>query len=302
MTQDAAKSSSTGSIEALSPSERWFVDGFAAVPQAGGVVARLCDMSKAQVALHLLRARGLPATWTHLIVRAVALGLKRSPESHQVVAGYRRLRPAHADIGLSVAGRTNYAPVLIIPQAETRLLPDLVAFLNDAVPAARQKEERDLAGLNRYGWIIPFGPLRRWIMRLLGHSLWFRRRLVGTFQITCVSNADFALPLAFYSGAALGVGRVAERVLAVGGQAVVRPSVWLMMAIDHKTMDGRVAAALLDALIQVLEGEELIHEAEGPKPLWSAESSADDFAVRDTLVEHFGGYPDAPAKSFAQGG
>jgi len=244
--------------------ERWFIDGFAALPPAGGLLARLCDMTQARAALEALRSRGLAATWTHLFVRAAALGLKRSPEAHRLVAGYRRLLPSHVEIGLSVAGRTNYAPVLIVKAAEERPLPELVAFLHEAVPATRQKEERDLAGMNQLGWLVPFGPLRRLILRMLSRSLWFRRRLVGTFQITCVPNVDFAVPLIFYSGSALGVGRVCDRVLAVDGQPVVRPSAWLVLSIDHKAMDGRVAASLLDAIVRVLESDELVAEASGP--------------------------------------
>ncbi len=251
------------SIVPLSYGERWFVDGFAVLPPPGGIICRLCDMTYAKQALDTLRARGLPASWTHLIVRAAALGLARCPEAHQVMTGYRRLRPAHADIGLSVAGRTNYAPVLIIPKAEERSLLDLIAFLNEAVPATREKEVRDLAGMERHGWLIPFGPLRRLILRLLGRSLWFRRRLVGTFQITCLPGVDLAVPMGFYSGSALGVGRICPRVLAVDGQPVVRQSVWLLLALDHKSMDGRAAASLLEAIIRVLESDELLKEAQG---------------------------------------
>lgn len=265
MTQDDCRPPQD-SIVPISYGKRWFVDGFAVLPTAGGFCAKLCDMSQAQAALMALRARGLKATWTHLIVRAAALALKRSPEAHQVVAGYRQLRPRHADIGLSVAGRTNYAPVLIIPRAEEKPLPELVVFQNAAVPATRDKEERDLAGMERHGFLIPFGLLRRFILRLLSSSLWFRRKLVGTFQITCMPTMDIAAALGFYSGSALSVGRVADRVVAVDGQAVVRPSVWLVLAIDHKAMDGRVAGALLDTIVSILESDELLREAEAPMP------------------------------------
>jgi pyruvate/2-oxoglutarate dehydrogenase complex dihydrolipoamide acyltransferase (E2) component len=250
-------------IVSLTHGERWFVDGFAVLPHPQGVISRLIDLSQAQLALQALRSRGLPGTWTHLFLRAAALGLARCPDSHQVLAGYKKLYPAHADIGLSIAGKTNYAPVLIIPRAEDKPLPELISFLAAEVPKTREKEERDLAGMTRTGWIIPFGALRRFILRLLGRSLWFRRRLVGTFQLTCMPNVDFVYPLVFYSGSALGIGRVADRVLAVNGQPVVRPTAWFVLAIDHKSMDGRVAGLLLDAMVRVLESDELVREAEG---------------------------------------
>lgn len=250
-------------IESVSYGERWFVDGFDVVPQPAGMVSRLIDLSQAQLALQKLRSRGLPATWTHLFLRALALGLHRCPESHQVLAGYRKLYPAHVEIGLSVAGRTNYAPVLIIPRAEEKSIEGLISFLAEAVPRTREKEAKDLQGMRRTGWIIPFGWLRRFILRLLGSSLWFRRRLVGTFQMTCMTNVDMVFPLGFYSGMALGIGRVTDRVLAVAGQPVVRPSVWFMMPIDHRCVDGRLAGVLMDAIVRVLEGDELLREASG---------------------------------------
>jgi pyruvate/2-oxoglutarate dehydrogenase complex dihydrolipoamide acyltransferase (E2) component len=253
-----------GSIVPLSYAERWFVDGFSVIPPAGGIIARLTDMTKAKAALQALRARGLPATWTHIFVRAAALALKRYPEAHMLMAGYKRLRPTNVDIGLSVAGRTNYAPVMLIPSAEEKPLPELVGFINDGAIATREKEERDLEGMNRLGWIIPFGPLRRMILRLLGRSLWFRRRLVGTFQVSCLPTADFMVPMGFYTGSLLSVARVCDRVIAVDGQAVVRPTTWLIVCMDHKVMDGRIGATLLDTVVRVLESDELLAEAGGP--------------------------------------
>ena len=64
-----------------------------------------------------------------------------------------------------------------------------------------------------------------------------------------------------YSGAAIGVGRVAERVLAVDGQPQVRTSVWLTLALDHLCMDGRVAGELLAAVVAIIESDELVQEA-----------------------------------------
>lgn len=242
--------------------ERWFLDGFQVVPTPGGLLWQLCDMTQAQAALQTLREKGVQATYSHLIVRAAALALRRYPEAHQVVCGYTRVLPARVDIGLSVAGQTSYAPVLVIEGADARPLGELVAHLQTAVPATREKEQHDLAGMRRTGWIIPWGALRRWILRWLGRTFWFRRRLIGTFQVTCVPGCDILGPMVLYSGSILGVGRIGERVLAVGGRPEVRLSAWLCVAFDHRTMDGRIASTLLQTIRQVLEGPELLAEAE----------------------------------------
>jgi hypothetical protein len=56
---------------------------------------------------------GLRVTYTHVIVRAVALALARHPEVHVLVAGARRMRPETVDIALSVAAETTYAHVTV---------------------------------------------------------------------------------------------------------------------------------------------------------------------------------------------
>jgi pyruvate/2-oxoglutarate dehydrogenase complex dihydrolipoamide acyltransferase (E2) component len=247
--------------EIIPHGERWLLDGLSVSPRAGGFCSLLCDMSKAQEALSALRQRGVRATPTHLIVRAAALAMARYPEAHQLVIGYRRVRTDRVDIGLSVAGQTAYAPVFIIPGADRMPLPELVAYMIEGVQRTREKEARDLEGMRRSGWIIPFGFLRRAILRWLQGRLWFRRKLVGTFQVSCLSSIDFMAPLLFYSGCVLGTGRIIDRVLAENGAPVVRPTMWATLVLDHLSVDGRIASQFLTTFRDILEGEELIREA-----------------------------------------
>jgi pyruvate/2-oxoglutarate dehydrogenase complex dihydrolipoamide acyltransferase (E2) component len=249
-------------VTSLPHGERWFIDGFSVIPAPRGIVTKLCDATRIKQTLHILRQRGLPATYTQIFVRAVALGLRRVPQAHKLFAGYRRLSPATIDIGLSVAGRTNYAPVLVIPRADEQNLAELAQFLHQAVPATREKEVRDLEGMLRTGWVIPFGAVRRFILRLLQKMFWFRRKLVGTIQVTCMPQIDQVYALTMYSSAAIGFGRIADRVLAVDGRPEVRPGVWLTLALDHLAIDGKTAGDLLSAVVDILESDLLVKEAE----------------------------------------
>lgn len=247
-------------ISSIVHGERWFLDGFSVIGAPGGVLTRMCNMSRAKVLLARLKEQGIQATYTHLFVRATALALARCPDAHQMVCGYRRLRPARVDIGLSVAGQTSFAPVLVIEDAFAKKLPDLVDFLKEQIPKTREKEARDLAGMRKTGWLVPFGFLRRAILRLLGNLFWFRRKLVGTFQVTVLRDADTVTPLLFYSGAALGVGAVRDRVVAHLGQPVVAPTAVLSMTFDHRTLDGKRTTDLLATVCSILEGDELFAE------------------------------------------
>lgn len=258
---DAGSIAVSDEVAAIPLGHRWIVDGFSVIPCPQGLITLLCDMTQALRAMTALRARGLHATPTHLLVRAAALALQRHPDTHRLVCGYHAIRPARVDIGLSVAGQTSYAPVLVIQDVGRKRLSDLVPEMVQGVAEARRKEGEDLRGMRRTGWVVPWGALRRLILRWLYRSFWFRRRLAGTFQVTCLNDVDQAFPLAFYTGSALAMGRVADRVVAVGGAPVVRPMAWLTLALDHKALDGRTASRLLNAVREILEGEELVQEA-----------------------------------------
>ena len=89
----------------------------------------------------------------------------------------------------------------------------------------------------------------------------YRRKIVGTFQVTGVPTVDAAVPLQFYSGSILAFGRPRDAVVAVDGKPEVRQVVTLTLCVDHVSMDGLRAATLLNAIVDVLESGELALEA-----------------------------------------
>jgi pyruvate dehydrogenase E2 component (dihydrolipoamide acetyltransferase) len=249
-------------IQALDYAERWLTDAFRVIEPAGGFTTVEVDMSRARALLDKLRATSPKATYNHLVVRAAAVALARRPDLHLLVAGTRRLRPSRVAIGLSVAGRTNFAPVMVIEDAGVKKLHTLVDEIVRRVPEVQAREEHDLAVMRRFGWLLPFAFLRRAVLRWLFRRLWFRTRLSGTFQITCVPGVDLAVPSLFNTAGCLGVGRVRDRVVAVDGAPAVRPTLLLACAIDHKAWDGVRVAAFQGELKKILEEGELEGEAE----------------------------------------
>jgi len=248
--------------ERLDWAERWINDGLRVLDPPGGFATIEVDMARARVLLERLRRRGVPATHNLVIVRAAALALVRRPDLHRLVVGTRRSRPERIDIGLSVAGSTSYAPIMILEDAGQKSLGALADEIRTRLPALRAKEKKDLAGMRRLGWLIPFGWLRRAILRLLFGQIWWRRNLAGTFQVSCLDRVDVCVPFLFNTAACLGVGRVREAVVAVDGQPAVRPVVTLAVAIDHKAWDGVAAAAFLGEVKRILDDGAL--EAEAP--------------------------------------
>jgi pyruvate dehydrogenase E2 component (dihydrolipoamide acetyltransferase) len=240
------------SDESLDFAERWLRDGLHVVRPAFSVHQVSVDMTHALRRLEQLRRDGVQATSTHLLVHAAARALAANPQLHQLVAGWRRQRPARIDIGLSVTGETFVTPVLVLEGADRKTIAELAAETARRVPEVRAADHRLLETLRRWGWLLPFAFLRRAVLRLLFTSPTFRRQGVGTFQVSTVP-ADWALSSSFSTAGVLVGGQIWSRVMAVEGQPVVRPTMMLTLSSDHGVWDGKAAARFLAAVKGELE-------------------------------------------------
>jgi pyruvate dehydrogenase E2 component (dihydrolipoamide acetyltransferase) len=80
----------------------------------------------------------------------------------------------------------------------------------------------------------------------------------GTFTISNLGmfNVDsFSAIITPPQAAILAVGRIADRVVAVHGQPIVRPVMTLTLSSDHRVIDGAVAAKFMKDLVTALEEE-----------------------------------------------
>ncbi len=238
--------------ETLDYAERWLRDGLAVLRPALSVDQVVADMTEASKRLDELRRRGVQANYTHLLVRAAAVSLARNRALHQILAGNRRHRPARVDIGLSVSGDTFVAPVMVLERANEKSIEELVEEIARRVPEIRDADRQMLALLRRWGRVIPFGWLRRAVLRLLFTSPQFRMKGAGTFQVSTVP-ADWALTSTFATAGVLVGGQVSSRVIVVEGQPAVRPVMALTLSGDHSIWDGRAAARFLAAVKMELE-------------------------------------------------
>ncbi len=243
-------------IDGLSVGERWMSDARQVLHVPGGMVQRLVDMTRARAAVQELKKGGLAATFAHVIVRATALALAQNPGIYQMVCGYRRLTAGRVDIGLTMSGIETDIPT-VLEGVDGKSLGAMVAAIDGAIAATRAREER----LSGSAWWFPFGLLRRWLLRSWYGKLSSRRRLAGLIEVSYDSNADVVVPLRFCTDAILSVGRVNDVVLAIDGEPAVRPMACLTLCLDHVAMDGMRAATLINAVKELLEGDELYNEA-----------------------------------------
>ncbi len=240
-------------IERLDFAERWFRDGLRAIDPPGCLVAVQADMSHAVAFRKTMQDRGTPVTYNTLVVHAAARALAAHPRLHKLVAGNRLMYPGTVDICLSVAGDAAVTPVLILKDAARKSWSELGAEIRQRAPMARAEDQKRLALLRRWGWIVPLASLRKLLIRCLMGHVWYRRLASGTFQVSIVPNVDYLVPFLFNTAGALSAGKVQDRVVAVDGRAEIRPMLSLTCCVDHKVWNGLDAAAFLEAVKAALE-------------------------------------------------
>lgn len=240
------------SDERLDYAERWLRDGLCVLRPPFSASQVTVDMTNGLRRMDEFRRRQVHATPTHLLVQAAARALAANPELHQVVAGNRRDRPSRVDIGLSVAGETFVAPVMVIEGADRKTVEELASEIASRAPQVREADQRMLATVRRWGWLVPFGGLRRALLRLMFNRPGFRARGAGTFQVSTVP-ADWALTSAFSTAGVLIGGHIWSRVIAVDGKPAVRPVMILTLCADHGVWDGASASRFLSHVKASLE-------------------------------------------------
>ena len=195
------------------------------IPQFSAAV----DVDMSSAAAHLERARGAGlagATYTHLLLRATAHALREHPGLNRVwVSDGPRLRALErADVGLAVAGDETLL-VQTISEPDAVELPALVELTERA---QRLAQEGKVTG----------GPVAITVSNL---------GMLGVDRFSAIVDPD--------QTAILAVGAVTERVSAGGGEVRIGPWVELTLTVDHRVVDGVLAARFLAAIRASLESD-----------------------------------------------
>jgi pyruvate dehydrogenase E2 component (dihydrolipoamide acetyltransferase) len=166
-----------------------------------------------------------PPTYTSIITRACALALRDLPQLNVYHTEQGLGRRASIDIGVAV----NVADGLIVPiiRGADRLTLD-----------ATNRGIAEAAGRARSGRLRPddMGPKSLSISNL---------GMAGIDAFVAIIDEPDPMILA--------VGRVAERVVPVEGQIVIRPMSTLTLSVDHRVLDGMQGAEFLMRVKQHLE-------------------------------------------------
>lgn len=168
---------------------------------------------------------GSKITYTDLIVKLVALALRHHPQVNAHYLSGKLFQSASINIGMAVATEDGLL-VPVIHRADTLGLSEISAARIDLVDRGRAGKLRleDMQG--------------------------------GTFTISNLGMYDVDAFNAMVNpgqAAILAVGRIAERVVAVNGQAVVQPVMVISISFDHRVVDGARGAQFLQTLAAWIE-------------------------------------------------
>ncbi|MFZ5649921.1 MAG: 2-oxo acid dehydrogenase subunit E2 [Bacillota bacterium] len=164
-------------------------------------------------------------TYTDILVKIVALALRSHPLLNATVAEDEIVIPDDVNVGVAVAVEDGLI-VPVVHRADTLSLKEIAAATSRLIESARQGalSMDDVTG--------------------------------GTFTITNVGmfGLDGFTPIINPPQVAiLGVGRIVERPVVVGGQVEIRPTMNLGLTFDHRVMDGAPAAQFLQSIKKLIE-------------------------------------------------
>jgi pyruvate dehydrogenase E2 component (dihydrolipoamide acetyltransferase) len=186
------------------------------------------EVNVSRFASWLARARkqiGAQISYTDLLVRVVAAAIAQQPRVNVSWKDGALVQHPEVNVGLAVALDDGLV-VPVIQRADTLTLPQLAERRRDLVARAQSGKLRPADIQGGTFTISNLGPF-------------------GVDAFSAIVNPPQA--------AILAVGRIADRVVAVNGQAVVQPTMVLTLSCDHRALDGARGAQFLGALADLIE-------------------------------------------------
>jgi pyruvate dehydrogenase E2 component (dihydrolipoamide acetyltransferase) len=209
---------------------------------------------------HIRESQGFHLTYLHLLIRACGLALAKYPRVNALMdRGRRIVYPPSVDIGVSVEGTTNFAPVVVLTEVDKKDLRTLARELSEGAEKARAEEEAFLRKINWAGRVVPFRWLRKILIRLAYRYARVRRGLMGNFQITSV-NEEMIIVNRISTSSMISLGQVRERPAVIQGKVVPRKSAYLCLPIDHRVLDGITPMKFAHEVIRLMEDPHLLAE------------------------------------------
>jgi 2-oxoglutarate dehydrogenase E2 component (dihydrolipoamide succinyltransferase) len=174
------------------------------------------------------RHGGVRLGFMGFFVKACVAALREFPAVNAAIEGEEVVHHHYMDIGIAVSGPSGLL-----------------------VPVLRNAETLSIAGVE--GAIAAFGRKAR------DGALTLEEMSGGTFSITNggVFGSLMSTPILNPpQSAILGMHKIEERPVAVAGQVVIRPMMYVALSYDHRIIDGREAVSALVRIKEAIEAPE----------------------------------------------
>ncbi len=254
------------------------------------------DMSAALAYLEALNAtvdRRPRVTLNHLLAACVARTLADYPHANGRVVGWRVYQPDHVGIAMPVsleghAGeKRGELSMAVVPQVDRYSLRDLARRATRVVSSERSGKGQ-IPLVDAVFFVAERAPMRlvRGLFNGIAGSLHHRvpaalfwSQAPATTVLSNPGPAIGSVPGALASGLALslpargltvstiwGVSPIQEEVRVVDGDIVPRPCLPLMLAFDHRTVDGILGGKLLARVAEILQDPSAVFGPDGEAP------------------------------------
>jgi len=219
------------------------------------------------------RKNGVKATLTHVFILAAARALKEEvPELNTYIKRGNVILRDHIDVMVSVLLPGSLMGSVLIKDADTLTLEELIKVMGEEVKSARQGSENKTMKMKDKLAKIPW-PVRGWIFRLLKTitfnwglsipSLGLSANSFGSFVVSNIGNVglDMGYPALFPSSNVsfvLILGGVNRKPAVVGDQILPRTILSLGAALDHRVVDASHGGMLFRYLKKVVKNPHLL--------------------------------------------
>lgn len=219
------------------------------------------DMSKAlDYAQAESERSGVRITPTDLVIRALALAMKKYPDANAIIRLHRIYRRRQVNVSSLVAipGRKPDISCVTIRDADRKAPSQIAAEVREKALDIMRGREEEFSRIRRSMTWVPFSLYRMVLgsLTLLQYTFNLNFGLLGIpkdpfggAMVTCLASLGITEAYAPLSPITkvpilVAVGKVLDRPVAVDGQVVVRPVCVLCSTFDHRIMDGYLAGKM----------------------------------------------------------
>jgi pyruvate/2-oxoglutarate dehydrogenase complex dihydrolipoamide acyltransferase (E2) component len=212
---------------------------------------------------------GEKVTPTHMIVRALALGLRDVPPSNVCLRLDRSYERKSVDIFCQIAipGEKPDLSGATLRQVDTKTPPEIAKELRDRATLVREGKDKEFGDTRKLMNFFPVFVMRflLWVVGFLSYTFNLDLRWAGLpkdpfggAMVTSIGSLGIdeayppLVPMSRVS-LLLAIGALKERAVVINGEIVIRPICVITATFDHRVMDGFVAGNLTKRVMRYME-------------------------------------------------